>query len=309
LEQAAHFSQEHAATGVLPAVLSAWDVLSWIAFRELRPRPDLPEAVAFTLTWGCSNPAQTLEALEARSSASPFCIWEPGILDGEKWDGHSFKHVACSPTGPKMLRWIVRQLRAKQGRVVPFREAADLLRKELEAVARYNAQVEEARRELITALRARTLTAWGKRDARHGEPTLAAEYEAIPANLFLDDLVSVSTWGTVGPDPEHPIAFFDYRGATFRDARFYAADVWQLWPVRKAHEATTVGTIANERKLVEWLTDLMRSTPNSSMSKAATKRAAIAAGLDFSARAFDRAWATAVRQSGATRWSKPGRKS
>jgi len=201
LRQEAQSCREHAAAGVLPTVLSAWDVLSWIAFGELRPRPDVADAVAFTLMWGSTNAAQTLEALEARSSAAPFCIWEPSILDSETWDGHSFKHVAWSPTGPKMLRWIVRRLRAKHGRVVPFGEAADLLREELEAVARYNAHVEEARQELITALRARTLVAWGKRDARRGEPNPAAEYEAIPQNLFLDDLVSVSEWGTVGPVP------------------------------------------------------------------------------------------------------------
>jgi hypothetical protein len=293
----------------LPAVLSTWDVLSWIAFRELRPRPDNPKVVDFALTWGHSSASQILEALDARGSAAPYCIWEPLILDGEPWDGHSFKHVAWSPNGPKMLRWIVSRVGARQGRAVSFQAAGGILREKIEALQRYSAQIGRARPDLMETLRAGTLTAWGKRDARRGEPNPAAQYEAVVASVFLDELVSLTEWDTIGPESEHPTAIFTYRGPTFREVRFYAADVLQVWPERKVGEAKVVATIASERKLVDWLTKLMRTNPKSPMSKAATKRAATATGLHFSERAFSRAWAGAVQDSGSTSWSVPGPKS
>jgi hypothetical protein len=247
----------HPATSPLPAVLSAWDVLSWIAFRELRPRPDLPQAMDFTLRWGHTSASQTMEALEARGSASPYCIWEPLVLDGEPWDGHSFKHVAWSPHGPKMLRWIVVRLSSGQGRTVSFQDAAGILREELKAFQQYNEQIEQARHQLMEALRAETVTAWGKRDARRGEPNPAAQYEAIAGSLFLDELVSFTEWGTIGADPDQPTAIFNYRGPTFREVRFHAANVLQVWPVRGVGESTATRTVADERQLVEWLTKLM----------------------------------------------------
>jgi hypothetical protein len=294
----------------LPVVLSAWDVVSWIAFRELQPRPDLPDAVDFTLKWGSYDATLTLEALEARSSDAPCCIWEPLALDGEKWNGSTYKHVARSPDGPKMLRWIVRQLRAKHGRVVSFREAATLLREEIDARHRYESQINEARQNLMVALRAGTLRAWGKRDARRGEPNPAAEHEAVAVSLFLDELVALTEWDTIGPDPEHPTAIFTYRGPTFRDVRFYTIDVLHSWPIQQLREATsTTTTVAGERRLTEWLIALMRTNPDSPRSKAATKAAATAAGLQSGERPFSRAWTTAIRESGATSWARPGRKS
>jgi hypothetical protein len=129
-----------------------------------------------------------------------------------------------------MLRWIVVRLSSSQGRTVSFRDAAGILREELEAFQQHSEQIEQARHNLIEALRAETLTAWGKRDARRGEPNPAAQYEAIAGSLFLDDLVSLTDWGTIGADPDHPTAIFNYHGPTFRDVRFYSAEVSKIWP-------------------------------------------------------------------------------
>ena len=224
----------------LPVVLSAWDVVSWIAFRELQPRPDFPDAVDFTLKWGCSDATQTLAALEARSSDAPFCIWEPLAWDGEPWDGDSYKHVAWSPNGPKMLRWIVRQLNTKHRRIVTFREAAGILQSGLEAFQLFNVRTDEAKRELVEALRAGKLTAWGKRDLGRGALDPVAEYKEIERRVFWDELVSVTDWGKVDANPADQNAIMNYQGSTFREVRFEAEDVLRLWP---GHECSGVDVV------------------------------------------------------------------
>jgi hypothetical protein len=183
-----------------------------------------------------------------------------------------------------------------------------MLREEIEALQQDDERIEQARQILMGALRAGTLTAWGKRDARRGVPNPTASYEAITASVYLDDLVSITAWGTVGADPKQLEAICNYHGPSFRDVRFYTADVLKVCPARRVAETTNMRTIASERKLAKWLTELMRTKRDAPMSKAATKRAAAAKGLHFSDRAFISAWASAVRESGAARWSSPGRR-
>jgi hypothetical protein len=179
-----------------------------------------------------------LAALEARASDNPFCIWEPLILDGQPWNGSSFKHVAWSPNGPKMLRWIVRQVSAKSGHIVSFAGAARTLREQLEEDHRNGIQTHQARRDLIQSLRVGTLRIWAKRDLPRGQANPVAQYEAVDVSLFLDELVSVTEWSTIGPDPELPLAIFKYRGPTFREARLYTADVLRLWPAQQTAGAS-----------------------------------------------------------------------
>jgi hypothetical protein len=208
-----------------------------------------------------------------------------------------------------MLRGILGQLSAKQGRIVSFRDAADMLRAELEGCAQDAQLIKQAKRDLMEMLRARRLTAWGKRSGRRGQPDPAAEYEAIEARVYLDELVAVTEWGAIDADPDNLTAIVEYRGPSYREVRFYTGDVQQIWPVGSAATTTVAQTVADGRKLVQWLTELMRAKPDSPMSKGATKKAAATSGLQFSERAFSRAWANAVQQSAATRWSSPGRKS
>jgi hypothetical protein len=190
--------------------------------------------------------------------------------------------------------------------VVSFREASDRLRDELQEHKRLEELIKHARDDLVTALRARKLAAWGKRHNRRSEPS---EYEAIPASVFLDELVSITEWGAVGPDPEHPTALFKYRGPTFREVRFYTADVINVWPRWKGGEAAARRTSARESELERWLAQQMRAAPNAPRSKPTMKEEANLAKLKFSERGFNRAWAKAVQRSGATCWSRPGRKS
>lgn len=69
-------------------------------------------------------------------------------------------------------------------------------------------------------------------------------------------------------------------------------------------------TAAGEGRLAEWLTALMRKSPNHPQAKSEVKaEAKERARLHFSGRGFDRAWAAAVKASGAHAWRKAGRKS
>jgi len=106
----------------LPLALSVPEVWSWIAFSELRPRPDTPFINEIIWAWQQTSIYQVLEALEARASAAPFCIWGPLSLDDKSWNGTTFKNVAWSPTGPKMLRSIVRHLSRRKGCIATFRD-------------------------------------------------------------------------------------------------------------------------------------------------------------------------------------------
>jgi hypothetical protein len=216
-----------------PAVLSVSDAISWIAFRELRPPPELPRVIDFTLRWECSSPDQTLAALEARASDTPFCIWEPSSLDEEPWNERSFKHVAWSPRGPKMLRWILRQLSSTSGRIVSFGEAVTTLREELEEARRWDARTDQGLEDLVHSLRLRAIEIWAKRDLPRGQENPAAQYEAVDSSLFLDESIVVRKGGTIEPGSDTLGAIFDYRGPTFRDARLYTKDVLRLWPAQR----------------------------------------------------------------------------
>ncbi len=170
------------------AIMSVWEVLSWIAFNEIRPRDGFGDAADFTRRWGHSNAGPVLEALEARAAPTPFCVVQRLVADDVPWGGNAYSHKASSPDGPRMLRWIRATARHREGRLVTYAELAARLRAELETGAKEEAQIERARRKLLEALRAAKLTAWGKLDTRQGQPNPAAQYEAIPASIFIDEL-------------------------------------------------------------------------------------------------------------------------
>src|SRR5690349_3882551 len=88
----------------LGTTMTAWEVVSWIAFRDLRPHPDGPDAEEFTSRWGDSAAATTLQALEARAASAPTCLWQPRIRVSQPWDGRTYHEEVSSPRGPSVLR-------------------------------------------------------------------------------------------------------------------------------------------------------------------------------------------------------------
>jgi hypothetical protein len=74
-------------------------------------------------------------------------------------------------------------------------------------------------------------------------------------------------------------------------------------------EAAVVATIRDKSRLTAWLKDQMQAKPNYPISKAEMKNQAKNAGMTVSERSFNGAWEQAVRDTGAAKWSMPGRKS
>jgi hypothetical protein len=136
-----------------------------------------------------------------------------------------------------MLRWIRATVRQREGRLVTYAELAKRLRAELQTEAEDEAQIERARQELLEALRAARLTAWGKPNTRQGQPNPLAQFEAIPASVFIDEAVSITEWATVSADPNHPTAIYSYHGPTFREVRFHSAEVLTVWPAEPPETA------------------------------------------------------------------------
>lgn len=295
-------SSQEAAASELPVVLDVWGVLCWIAFGY---PVFLSEADIFR-RWGGTETGPILRALEARGADAPYCLWEPSCegdavgWDGEAWNRIAYTDVAASPNGPRMLRRLVLRLSGQHGRVISFREAAAMLRADMERLERDEQQIEQAKPELMKALRSGSLPIWGKKDLPGRKENPAAQHERIDPAVFLDERVTFTDWDTVGPDLEHPTAHLKYHGPTFRDVKFYTSDVVRLWPPKPKPMAT-------ERTLTEWLISFMR-TRESPLPKDKTKEAATQARLTFSARGFNRAWAEAVGVTGKMDWSAGGRR-
>jgi hypothetical protein len=102
------------------AIMSVWEVLSWIAFNKIRPRGDFGDAADFTLRWGHSNAGPVLEALEGRAAPAPFCVVQPVVADDVSWDGEAYAHRTSSPDSPRMLRWIRAMARQREARLVTY---------------------------------------------------------------------------------------------------------------------------------------------------------------------------------------------
>jgi hypothetical protein len=147
-----------------------------------------------------------------------------------RWDGQRFVNVAFSPDGPKMLRRIVRQLSAQHKRRIPFAEAAQMLRGDIEARRFCEQQIEQAWTQLKHALTAGELVLWGKRSAD-------APYEPVPRAFFLSDTV-VRCGEMIMIEPGEQSPGNENNHSTFFDVRCFAEEVSKVW---KREEADSVG--------------------------------------------------------------------
>lgn len=94
---------------------------------------------------------------------------------------------------------------------------------------------------------------------------------------------------------------------TIRHLKLRRFDVMRRWPVPGVTKspASTVGV---ERECSLWLRGLMRIAPGQPKSKSSMRAAAAQRYPSLSKRGFDRAWERAVEESGATAWSRSGRR-
>jgi hypothetical protein len=158
----------------------------------------------------------------------------------------------------------------------------------------------------ITMLRAGRLVAW----ARQGSPL--APLRRIPADAWATlRLVHVEEGRAQGPGATlfgihvAPAAALQPAAPASVPKAAAAAEPATMAP----EHARVASTIAAERRLEAWLVERMRADPHHPPGKAVIRREAEAAGHVVSARAFLRAYATAVKVAGTPAWSAPGRKS
>jgi hypothetical protein len=153
-------------------------------------------------------------------------------------------------------------------------------------------------------------------DPEVGGQVLAGSSLSVPERLSSEDLdwersCPFGPWETGPGNVEHYEATWRWQARPVQRLEVSTIDVNVIWDASKVPPISGPSggsTVADGRRLERWLTDRMSGNPDAPMSKADTKEAAESAGLRFSDRAFHRAWSNAIQASGATQWSKAGRK-
>lgn len=212
------------------AFMSVRHVMDWIAFRQVRERDDIDETLDFVFRWSDSDVGPILEALEARADAEPYYVVQPSLYDGDPWDRRSYVHRAFSPAAPKLLRAIRAKARKREGRLVTYADLAAALRSEILHTTEENELLKHAHQKLMEAVRAARLPVWARQDVKRGHENPAAVHAPAPIAIFMNELVTVTEWGTIGADSDHATAIYSYQGPEFRDVRFVTADVLAVWP-------------------------------------------------------------------------------
>lgn len=96
----------------------------------------------------------------------------------------------------------------------------------------------------------------------------------------------------------------------FFDIRLSREDVLRRWPDDQGKVPSPgEGTVGAEYRCRLWLTNLMKTEPHKPQPKSAVRKEAKERFPTLSNRSFDRAWTSAIGQSGAYMWSAPGRRS
>jgi hypothetical protein len=129
-----------------------------------------------------------------------------------------------------MLRAIRAETRRRTGRLVSYAEVANLLGEEIEKLEADNEKIRLAKQDLLEALRSSKLHVWAKREVKPNTLNPSAQFEKLLGSAFMDDCLTLNNWGTVGADPERPMARYHYQGPTYREARFQTNDVLAVWP-------------------------------------------------------------------------------
>jgi hypothetical protein len=97
--------------------------------------------------------------------------------------------------------------------------------------------------------------------------------------------------------------------AVLLDLRLSREDILHRWPNAQGKTPSReVGTVGAEFRCRLWLTELMKADPDKPRPKEGLRKEAKSRFPKLGNRGFDRAWAAAVAQSGADRWSAPGRR-
>jgi hypothetical protein len=216
-------------------IMTACEVVTWIAFRRAIPQERLGVLFKVTLDRWLAVPADTvLDALETRAGISgngPFYAIRIGPGPRFDFDSHPSRYMVLSEKGPAILRLISRVHRREAGRLLSYADLARKLREEIAADERVSEQIEEAKAQIRDRAAGGLLVAFGIRVEPDGKRRGGAVHEALRASLFMHPAITLTEWDTVHTDTTRPLKeWWDEHLPRFEDMRFRTAEVLALWP-------------------------------------------------------------------------------
>jgi hypothetical protein len=173
-------------------------------------------------------------------------------------------------------------------------------------------RVQSATRAIQNAARAGLVSMWGRKVTRMGDcnqpvplsPTAIEIPQADWLTLAIDHASGFASEPFSG-EPVYGELQLDRNEIDSLKSKW--AELARLAPAEPDPAANRRATIAAETECETWLAEQMRQGPPK-MSKANYKNDC-QERFGVGSRAFERAWANAVKQTGSTGWTKPGRKS
>jgi hypothetical protein len=192
------------------ALMTACEVLTWIAFGSPLPKERLGEGDNFE-RWHTEQLDDLLVALDARASFEPFAPLEPAYRKPHRMGFYVGQYWAAS------CRKLRARARKSDQRLVSFGDLRDQLRDDLNRQRNGDVLIKMAAVELIERLRDGQFNGIGRLNG--------AAPDEIPTRTFWDRSVSVTWWDTIGAE---------YHGPQFEDVQFRTSDILRIWPpVRK----------------------------------------------------------------------------
>ena len=227
------------------AVMSAWEVLSWIAFKEIRTNPPTHDFRNLVGLCGNDSPARVLEALEARALQEPYCALKgtatirPDLLDRDNFYQRS---RAFSRDGPALLRRVYWNFRRRERRSLSLAELIKILGRELAIQFENMRLVTWARLELEEAIANSRVTAVGRAQRLSGGDAM---HSVVSPGTFVFSGLIITEWGTIS---QFDLETGPYR---YRDVRFLTSQILSLWQPSQSNSGELPPELANDPKAVE----------------------------------------------------------
>ena len=205
------------------AILVAFEAILWIAFRRA-----IPFAQTYSI-WRMRTGLEasqaewaTLAALEARGAVETgycYCICNP--MPGFE-DSIPSKFHVLTKDGPKALRALRGAYRKQLGRLVSFREMAEIHFDNRVKDCAVSHHVKQAMTELILNIAAEKIVAHGTPQGSEG----VLIPEKIPYGLFLIPAVKFTEWNSLN----FRDLLKDGNGPIYSNVTFRRDDILRLWP-------------------------------------------------------------------------------
>jgi hypothetical protein len=206
------------------ALMTACDVLTWIAFGEIRELDELID-LGEAYRWGHTGLHHTLAAIEAiiagTWAADPDDIWAIQRHQG---------HPAWTQAGRAWIEALRQHIERQDGTAISLPRVGEMLAEHIEEHRQACAHLDLAHHALLETLRYGSLKGYGRRNGQ-------SEHLEMPSTVFMDARIEVTWFDAVRSEsPRLP---------KYADVRFQTTDVLRLWPAQQT-EPTAPKTTTNQ---------------------------------------------------------------